>query len=657
MLKKILWAIVIVAILLTIPSLLERLKVEQANNTYELALPYSNIEEMIEKGFDSPHRAEEVLLQLKEAGLQSVSIEPMTLERLELKGVLGRVSKEYLGLEYPHLAAELPEHYGLYYEILADDPMVAKIKPVFDRELAFIAEQIATVPELDMEVRTLELEGHRYLFIPYRSGGVRAKSLGFDFEVVEELSHLGFSVIPRVPNNFDINGSVYDHFIAEELVALRQYGDKVLFLGTEVTGFPVPKYMNEMATLLKELDYQVLTIEFVDQDGLGNLLAFEGLNENVVRLHSIRAGKDNEDKLVHVNQAIRALNERNLRVIFFNALIQDPGASQFYRNPFEANKGLEGTTAFLANVRDHERNSFVLGQAEPYQELTLSTWKKLVVFLAGLALTALFMLEVARKLTIPVVAGLGLIMLAQIVTGHLLLLKAIVLFVALVGPIFAIVAVKNSTITNWSKLIGQFVISTAIAAVSAWFVVSILYGTEYLVKLDGFTGVKFLAIIPVFVVFIITSQKLIREMAGKPVLFWQVPIFAVVALFLYFYLGRTGNEGIALSFELVFRQWLEDTLAVRPRTTEFLIAFPLFVVGLYATMLKKKWAPLFYVFGALGFSSMVGTFTHLHSPLAVSLLRTVLGLSFGFAIGLVIVGCLYVCEKRIYPWLKARFIS
>lgn len=675
MLKKILWVIVVVALIATTPLLFERSKVEKANDTYEIVIPYGQIEEM-GQWLD----IEDVLAQLKDAGLSTVSIEPMNLTELERREYILSVQRSFIVGNYPEYIESIPTAGGLYYRVVRDHPFLERIVPVFDMEYKLMAEEL-NIPFRPVEFFTLG--DHEFMFIPARSNLrldprsihverlMKDKSLGYDFEQFDLLTKYGFSVIPRIPNDFNFVGSIQNHFIYQEFVELSNYGNQVLFLGGEVTGFPYIVYIEEMAQFLKEYGFNVITIEGSDQKGMGHLLNMENLNEDVVRLISITVrSKGNENDILYVNQSIRALQERNHRILFFNPLNKRVNPQQTYNTAAEAKIGLEGTAHYIDSVRTSHRNWMTQGKAQPFEQLTQPSWAKPVVYLAGLLFVLLFSMKFFRNKVLIAAAtgGFGLVLAAQVVTGHHLLMKAIVLFVALVGPIFAVLSVNK--VDGWGKLLLQFLKSAAIALVSAWFVVSVLYGTDYLVYIEGFTGVKVLSAIPAIVVAFVmvgrmttlselmsNSKKVLGKLSGflrGSVNYWHIALLAVVGALLYFYIGRTGNQGMVIPGELFVRQWLEEVLTARPRTTEFLIGFPLFVLGLYLTMMKNKWAPLVLIPGALGFSSMVGTFTHLHTPIAVSLLRTFNSLILGFVIGVILIFVYRFMMKKIVPMVKER---
>jgi hypothetical protein len=89
-------------------------------------------------------------------------------------------------------------------------------------------------------------------------------------------------------------------------------------------------------------------------------------------------------------------------------------------------------------------------------------------------------------------------------------------------------------------------------------------------------------------------------------------------------------------------------LVARPRTKEFLIGHPLLVAALDQRLRGRKSLSGWLMVGAvIGQLSMVNTFSHIHTPLWVSGLRTGLGLVLGLAIGWVIL-------RPLVEWVVRR---
>jgi len=120
---------------------------------------------------------------------------------------------------------------------------------------------------------------------------------------------------------------------------------------------------------------------------------------------------------------------------------------------------------------------------------------------------------------------------------------------------------------------------------------------------------------------------------------------------------RSGNEsGVGVSgLELHFRAVLDRVFGVRPRTKEVLIGHPLLVLAFARAMAGKRgglWALL--ALGTVGQVSMVNTFSHLHTPILVSVARTLHGLWVGALLGGALYAVVEVAE-RVWQAFRRRF--
>ena len=112
------------------------------------------------------------------------------------------------------------------------------------------------------------------------------------------------------------------------------------------------------------------------------------------------------------------------------------------------------------------------------------------------------------------------------------------------------------------------------------------------------------------------------------------------------FIGRSGHEeGVPVSqLEISLRRFLESTLAVRPRSKEFLIGHPAFL--LVPLALAKRWPQwlhfLLVIAAGIGQASIVETFAHMRSPLWMSTLRGVNGILIGILVGVIVILGTYV---------------
>jgi predicted lysophospholipase L1 biosynthesis ABC-type transport system permease subunit len=90
--------------------------------------------------------------------------------------------------------------------------------------------------------------------------------------------------------------------------------------------------------------------------------------------------------------------------------------------------------------------------------------------------------------------------------------------------------------------------------------------------------------------------------------------------------------------EKIFRDILENILYIRPRTKEFLIGYPfLFLAAARYLRGEKKWLWFLAALGAIAPISVFNAFSHIHTPIMVSMIRTVNGLVLGIIFGWIVV--------------------
>jgi hypothetical protein len=201
-----------------------------------------------------------------------------------------------------------------------------------------------------------------------------------------------------------------------------------------------------------------------------------------------------------------------------------------------------------------------------------------------------------------------------------------------------------------------------------------LSSINYLLEIDIFRGVKLAQIAPIafFAVaylayFGFGNQKRkpgqlefhdLKEMMNTPIRVWMVLIGLVFVAGGVYYILRTGHEVLEVSrVEMLLRNELEELLVARPRTKEFLFAFPAVMLMVYASCRRFPfWPIVFGLCGVVGVTSVINTFMHLRSPLYLGFARTGYSFVFGLIIGLVGILLFELCH-RLYRRLEARYAS
>lgn len=206
------------------------------------------------------------------------------------------------------------------------------------------------------------------------------------------------------------------------------------------------------------------------------------------------------------------------------------------------------------------------------------------------------------------------------------------------------------------------------ALIGGLFVSAALNSSDFIFKINNFRGVKLAFLIPLLIISAyyllkINSQTLvvqIKEILETVIKVKHLVLAVFLLLIAIIYIGRTGNFPLlpVPAWELTIRSLLEKLLYVRPRFKEFLIGHPLFIFSLYLAAPKRKniyFYPLLML-ASVGLVTVVNTFSHLHTPVLVSLLRTFHAYWLSFLLAALVIGAyqlvVYLAQKYYLNGVK-----
>lgn len=619
--KKVLIGILLAALLLTIPSAFQRIQIEESNKKIETIVPFKLTTNWL---IDDPSLTlDGMLSDFKNTGIQSVSLEPDTISSLERKGLITAVS-----------TSRMREHLLLTQQ----DPLEAP----FDKPGLFIHSNGAfnfeeTTIGFFEEKFTFTVNDEAYTYIPGAADKILSIPVGYDPEVIAAIKEAGLMVVPRLG---DYSDEAQTERMIEELLSIKEPGvEKILFSGTDVPAASDPERLKEFGEQLKDAGYGLMSIEFAGQKGLNQLAYINDLN--LVRLHSLAVEDGNIAE--SADKIVRAAKERNMRAFFLN--LTQP----------EYNLALTALQELQADVNGNMPDSFVRGESRSFDTYSVPLWQTAMALLGAIAFLTLAAQYVFKnnRLTLLALIGSALAAAIYLVTGQSIVLKAFALAVAVTAPIWAVL-LKKEPEKKW-YLIRSYAQALGIAAIGIWLIIVLLNGNQYLLGIDLFRGVSLIYIIPIAFIAIYAVWGNIRKLLTMNVIYWHMAIIAIVAGIILYYMSRTGNAGQVSAIELQVRLMLEQLLYVRPRTKEFLIGFPLFILALHMVKSYPKAYYFLLIPGVIGFLSLVNTFTHLHIPLLISLLRSGYSIVFGFIIGLVLIWLYETVWKKLITMIRMRW--
>lgn len=451
--------------------------------------------------------------------------------------------------------------------------------------------------------------------------------LGFNAEDIELISQTGWPMVGRP--NVDQNKGDYD---PETLLGELPRLEGLLFDGGEVWGFP--DNLEETAGLLAEKDIYLGFVEpfLAQQKGMRDLGLLE--EDRVIRLHSIQQGEmDSQSPERIISRYIRSVRERNIRLLYFRPVLA-------------ANRGdlLAHNETLLNNLKERlEGLGYSFGEGGYFQPLEIKGWMVLIVW-AGLVSAGLLVLEFFYQLSrknqlllfvLGWLGGAGI----YLIGFRTLFLQGALLGGAILLPLLPLMLVlekrKGPFWLDWLLIsLGTLLGTFFIGALGA--------NRSFILGLEVFRGVKVALLLPLMVL----AYYLYRErFAGK----WKemLPSLPVIlslgflAVALFFYINRSGNFPLipVPQWEIALREFLERVLVIRPRFKEFMWGHPFLLAGLYLFR-QNKWpwiASFSILLGCMGLITMINSFTHFHTPLWVSLWRSILSIVLGAGLGLLMV--------------------
>ena len=486
------------------------------------------------------------------------------------------------------------------------------------------------------------------------------RGMGFSPHVTRAIASYGFRLIPRLSNNVSITPQ--SMALKTQHMTRQSFLPVVIFEGTSVMGYP--GLLGTTHTILTTHGFQVGVVEFNDQEGLA-VLARQAPHQ-VVRVHSLSEGEvDNLATDTVIRRYVRAVKERSVGVLVFKPPTDTDAHSK-------AHALLPATILSMQSVVTSLRaNGYHVGrdwQARVFPHPSIWEWVLMAGGVAGLMgwLGRTFGLS-------PWVGFLGTggglcLYLGQSLVGHSLhhWVRLLALMAAIGFPSALMIGVwVNDTWDTlswpWAIPVVRFVLTVAGVVMGGVYMNGVMTIPELTSGTMGFMGVKVAFVVPIVLVMLRwvqhhhTMTALIRHWQA-PVRWGDALLVVLGLLVVAVYLVRSGNDmaGQVSGFEIGLREKMEQWFGVRPRTKEWLIGYPLLGMAAWPLAWVRRWRPFCLAGGSVALISGINSFCHVHTPVWVSVCRSLWGGVIGFSlIGLMVgVGLAWVAlKKRVVRWI------
>ncbi len=482
--------------------------------------------------------------------------------------------------------------------------------------------------------------------------------LGFSPDRIQRVKEVGINPI------FQFAGS---NRVSQEMVRLKfanitSYVNNatVIFDGSAVLGYPTQiAYIQDK---IQDYDLNLGIVEFNDQ--LGGAELKKGMAPHVLRVHQAEDARVDfmpRDKLVA--RYLRGAKERNMKILWVVPYFKSMDALSVvdYNIKFvkEINEGLSKYGMKPAAIKSLKIESY-----KPASNA------ELFMISLGVFITILFLLNYIIRITTKmlVMTVISVIFLFYIFYWNQWMLgwsQGIALITAIIFPTLAIISqfprqeTLDSVSNRWPGFFLFLGKTLGICVVGGLLIVGVLSRVEFLFSIEQFWGVKFAFLIPlgfIALYFFLRPHRIASMIYVLKRLFYApVRTSGLLVLMICFgalgiLLLRSGNymgAGAIIPDEGA-RNILERLFHVRPRTKEFLIGYPFLFLSymMVDREISRQWIWFFVVIGSVSLTSLINSFCHTHTPLEISLYRTILGIVLG-----VMMGALYYVGVKALKWI------
>jgi len=622
---KIIFSIVLTAAVLTGGLLAyQRHVIESASKTVELVMDWRDIQTLSAL---SKYPTDKLLTDIKARGITSIGLFEETLNDAAAMGEIYHAG----GSGILRIKALNP--------ILSDLVSKREIKPEKTYLLSYnpeIRKRIMRQLHYTLPNGSIRNIGEKVIELDESEIMLKDIGVGMSEAVRGYLIKKGFSIVPRVSNDprYDVEGKI------SELAG----SSAIIFDGEEILGYP--DKINVLAKAMKKNGIKYGNVEIVKQNGDKKLKHLMG--DQVVRVHSIP-----KDELLKVNkdEALirfsRAVKERSIRLIYVRPFLP----------PQIAEDPIKYHLQYLSEIKTElEEAGYQMGKASAISGLQPAGWQIIVI---GLGVAVILLLLIDQFISVPwylmwlVFILSPFVMVAVGAESRGFMLEKTLAFLAAVSvPAYAVISQysrKDQVLASGNVIINSILMmmnALAECAIGIFLITGLFANTRFMLGAEEFIGIKLALILPVLIVilyFIPRSKEKALDFLNQKISMLYILIALMLIGVFGVLLARSGNFTLPVpGFEKYARQLLETVLGIRPRTKEFLIGYPfLIMAGILFLKSKKEWLWILLAIGVIGPISLINSFTHIHSPLLVSLMRSINGLALGVIIG-AIAGAVYL---------------
>ena len=497
-----------------------------------------------------------------------------------------------------------------------------------------------------MSTYEVVIDGKKFIEVTVPMSILATHGVGYNYEDLKIAADAGYVILPQVKSWDNVSDESIEAFVSQ-IEVIPNLGT-IYFADSSIVAPTHP----EIIAMIKRHGLGFVEFFSEKQKGFGTLAkasSESGEAFNVERLHTVTDAQVKQyttDQLM--DRYMLALTERNLRVFLFKM-----------PNTLDIHADATFLATNISTFRNlAESKGYVV--AEEVQPYNLPVGNYILSVLAGVAAILMFILvsdKVGMTKVGYILGAIGLIGYAGLLKlSPNFALKMMALFGAIIFPTYGGVLALEERTRSLKETIFTFLKMSLISFGGALTIIGTISRTSFGLGIDIFAGVKMAMLLPILLVIVVAYYQkhglnfnYYKELLSNKVTYLALGLLGIGAIVLMIYTSRTGNTGNISSLELAFRQFLDTTLGVRPRTKEFLIGHPIMIILLYYGY-KEKYVPLL-ILGIIGQISLVNTYAHIHTPVMISLIRSIYGIAFGLVIGIIAIYVIKLLGKVMNKWI------
>ena len=658
MLRRIAVVLVALGLLASLAVAFDRWRYEALNRTVEVTMDQQDLVDFAQAyGYD----LDELLREMRRAGLTSVAVYE------QLGQHVNDGSNAYVQSGQQLINAARTSQLA--------DPMLARMvrEKTVDPLSVYILvydqatlDRYRTVLRTQFEPKTVHVLRARLpalIAVKTQLDFFNSVGLGIPQDFAERVRRLGLLVDPRVQNNERLDpagiGAVFDQMLhGGEIGTIIFFGQR-----NEVLGFPFQLDVTAAEFRLSHVNFGDVEAYSDDQVQKGTQTLGLAIPGQTVRVQAIAQPLLQKMQLDDVVATyVLGARERNIRVIYLRTyphVIQTTAADGSVRTLSAEQTNL----TMLSELRDRlAANGFREGRASAFIDFKGGPLPVLW-FLAVLGAAAGFILLLdAYGAARPWMAW------TLYVAGAIAYWGAFAIHhdepvrkAAALGAALTFAVLAGTALSRWflrepdpraplARTAAQgglaLVTSVAIACIGAVYVTALLAQAAFMLEIEMFAGVKALLVVPPLALLLLYAftgkfgfAATPGDAARAPVKAWHLAALFVLAGAAAVLVLRSGNQpDIGVSgLETQLRGFLAQVMGARPRFKEFAVGYPLIVLLPALTARHRAFIGWLVVLAAgVGLADVLDTFSHIHTPLHIGILRTINGVVLGFVIGVVL---------------------